>query len=78
MDLCNCRQRTDETLQEYIQRFSKKHNVLPNITNTDMINAFTCGTTYEALIHALSHETLRMTWELLDIVTKYATGEEAI
>jgi hypothetical protein len=39
-DLCNCRQRADETLREYIQRFSKKRNELPNITDTDVINAF--------------------------------------
>jgi hypothetical protein len=43
-----------------------------------MINAFTYGTTCEALIHALHHETLCMTQELLDIATKYATGEEAV
>jgi len=34
-----------------------------------MINAFICGMTYEALIHALGHKTSRMTWELLDVAT---------
>jgi len=68
-DLRNCRQRPDETLREYIQRFSKKLNELPNITDTEVINAFTCGMTYKALIHALSHETSCTTWELLDIAT---------
>jgi hypothetical protein len=68
-DLRNCKQRPDETLREYIQRFSKKHNELPNITDTDVINAFICGTTYEMLIHALDRETPRMMRELLDIAT---------
>jgi hypothetical protein len=77
-DLLNCRQRSNETLREYIQRFSKKHNELPNIADADVINAFIYGTTCEALVPVLSRETPRMTWELLDIATQYATGEEAI
>ena len=77
-DLHNCRQRTDETLLEYVQRFSKKHNELPTITDADVINAFICGTTCEALVHALSRETPRTTRELLDITTRYATGEAAV
>ena len=55
--------------QEYIQRFSKKRNELPNITDADIINTFTYGMTSEALIHALNRETLRMMWELLDVAT---------
>ena len=43
-----------------------------------MINAFIYGTTSKALIHALDRETPRMTWELLDIATLYAIGEEAV
>jgi hypothetical protein len=66
-DLHNYKQRADKTLQEYIQRFSKKRNELLNITDADMINAF--GMTYEALIHALGHETPCMTRELLDVAT---------
>jgi hypothetical protein len=77
-DLRNCRQRANETLQEYIQCFSKKHNELPNITDADMINAFIYGMTYEALVHMLGCETPRMTRELLDVTTQYATSEEAV
>ena len=43
-----------------------------------MIIAFICGTTYKVLIHALGCETPCTTWELLDITTKYATGEKAV
>ena len=68
-DLHNFRQRADDTLREYIQRFSTKHNELPNITDTDMINAFIYGMTCEALVHALGHETSRTLRELLDIAT---------
>ena len=77
-DLCNYRQRADETLQEYIQHFSKECNELPNITDADVINAFICGMTCKALIHALGRETPRMTREPLDVATRYATGEEVV
>ena len=42
-----------------------------------MINAFIYSMSYEALIHALSRETPRTMWELLDVATQYATSEEA-
>jgi hypothetical protein len=77
-DLCNYRQRSDETQYEYVQRFSKKRNELPNIMDTNVINAFTYDTTYEALIHTLRREASWMMRELLDVATKYAIGEEAI
>ena len=41
----------------------------PNITDTDVINAFIYGMTYEALVHAPDCETPRMMRELLDIAT---------
>ena len=66
------------TLQEYIHRFSKKHNELPNIADADVINGFICGMTCKALVHMLGHEIPCMMWELLDVTTKYAIGEEVI
>jgi hypothetical protein len=68
----------DKTLREYIQCFAKKHNELPNITNTDVINAFICGMTCEAPVHVLSRETPCMMRELLDITTQYVTDEEVV
>jgi hypothetical protein len=38
----------------------------------------TLGLTFKALIHALNCETSRMTRELLDVTTQYATGDEAV
>lgn len=64
--------------REKIQCFSKKRKELPNITNADIINAFTYGTTCEALVHALEREAPRMTQDLLDVTTKYTMREEAI
>ena len=77
-DLRNCRQRANETLRKYIQRFSKKRNELPNISDADVINAFICSMTCEALVYALGRETPCTTRELQDVAIQYATGEEAV
>ena len=52
-DLKNYRQKADETLREYIQRFSQQCNELPNVTDTDMIGAFLSRMTCESLVHKL-------------------------
>jgi hypothetical protein len=43
-----------------------------------MINAFMCGMTCEALVHALSHKTPCIMRKVLDVATQYATSEEAV
>ena len=43
-----------------------------------MIRAFISGMTNEALVHELGRCKLRMTWELLDLVTRHASSEEAV
>jgi hypothetical protein len=48
--------------------------MLPNVTDADVINAFTCSMTSEALAHEAPCTRL----ELLDVATKYATVEEAV
>ena len=55
-----------------------KRNELPNITDAGVIYAFICVMTCEVLVHALGSESSRMTWELLDVTTQYATGEKAV
>ena len=52
---------TDQTIgvparmaQDYICRFSKWCNSLPDIVDTDVISAFLSGTTYESLITSLA------------------------
>ena len=47
-------------------------------SDTDVINTFICGTTCEALINALGCETPGTMRELLDVATKYTTGEEVV
>lgn len=77
-DLKNCRQKLGEILREYIRRFSKQGNVLPNVTDADIIRVFLSGTTCESLVHKLGLKGPRTNKELLDIATSHTLGEEAV
>jgi hypothetical protein len=77
-DLRSCCQQPGESLREYIRRFSKQRTELPNITDSDVIGAFLAGTTCRDLVSKLGRKTLTKASELMDIATKFASGQEAI
>ena len=77
-DLKAYKQKVGETLCEYIRRFSKQCNELPDIVDTDMIGAFISGTSNEALIHELERCKPWTTRELLDLTTNHVSSEEAV
>jgi hypothetical protein len=77
-DLRSCRQQPGESLQEYIRRFSKQRTELPNITDSDVIGAFLAGTTCRDLVSKLRRKTPTKASELMDIATKFASGQEAV
>jgi len=77
-DLRSCRQKPDESLRDFIRRFSKQCTELPNITDFDVIGAFIAGTTCKDLVHELGRKTPMSTSQLLDIATNFASDEEAI
>jgi hypothetical protein len=76
-DLRSCRQQPRESLREYIWRFLKQRTELPNITDSDVIGAFLTGTTCRDLVSKLGHKTPTRASELMDIATKFASGQEA-
>jgi hypothetical protein len=76
-DLRSCRQQPGESLLEYIRRFSKQRTELPNITDSDVIRAFLAGTTCRDLVSKLGRKTPTKASELMDIATKFASGQEA-
>jgi hypothetical protein len=39
-ELCNCKQQAEESLREYMRRFSKRCTELPGATDNDTILAF--------------------------------------
>jgi hypothetical protein len=77
-DLRSCRQQSGESLREYIRRFSKQRTKLPNITDSDVIGAFLAGTTCRDLVSKLGRKTATKASELMDIATKFASGQEAV
>jgi hypothetical protein len=77
-DLRSCKQKPDKSLRDYIRCFSKQCTELPNITDSDVIMAFLFGTTCKELVRELGRNTPTTTNELMDIITNYTTGEEAV
>jgi hypothetical protein len=77
-DLRSCRQQPGESLREYIWRFFKQRTELPNITDSDVIGAFLAGTTCRDLVSKLGSKTPTKASELMDIATKFASGQEAV
>jgi hypothetical protein len=77
-DLRSCRQQPGESLRDYMWRFSKQRTELPNITDSDVIGAFVTGSTCRDLVSKLGCKTPTKASELMDIATKFASGQEAI
>jgi hypothetical protein len=77
-DLRSCRQQPGESLRDYTRRFSKQRTELPNITDSDVIGAFLAGTTCCDLVSKLGRKTPSRASELMDIATKFASGQEAV
>jgi hypothetical protein len=71
-------QQPGESLREYIRRFSKQCTELPNITDSDVIGAFLADTTCRDLVSKLGRKTPTKASELMDIATKFASGQEAV
>jgi hypothetical protein len=51
---------------------------LPNITDSDVIGAFLAGTTCRDMVSKLGRKTPTKASELMDIATKFASGQEAV
>jgi hypothetical protein len=77
-DLRSCCQQPRESLRKYIRRFSKQCTELPNITDLDVIGAFLAGTTCQDLVSKLGRKTPTKASELMDIATKFTSGQEAV
>jgi hypothetical protein len=77
-DLRSCRQQPGESLRDYIRRFSKQRTELPNITDSDVIGAFLAGITCRDMVSKLGRKTPTRASELMDIATKFASGQKAV
>lgn len=77
-DLNDCLQKSDEALRHYIWRFSRKCNLLTNLADVDVIDAFILGTTDKTLVHKLRQNSLQTAKEPFDIAISHGLREEAV
>jgi hypothetical protein len=56
----------------------KQRTELPNITDSNIIGTFLAGTTCRDLVRKLGRKTPTRASELMDIATKFASGQEAV
>jgi hypothetical protein len=78
LDLRACTQKPDESLRNFIRRFSKRCTELPSVTQSEIVHAFLEGTTCRDLVHELRRSPPVDSNELFDIATSFASGEEAV
>ena len=77
-DLKSCRQRPDESLRDFIRRFSKQCTELPSVGDSEIVQAFLLGTSCRDLVRELGQNVPTTAVALLDIATNFTSGEEAV
>jgi hypothetical protein len=73
-----CTQKPDESLRDFIQRFSKHCTELPSVAQSEIVHTFLEGTTCQDLVGELGRSLPVHSNELFDIATSFASGEEAV
>jgi hypothetical protein len=76
-DPASVMQKKGESLQEFIQHFCNKRNIIPKVDDKSIIMFFKKGLRDSSLIRKLTTKNPRMSEEMLAIVNKYALTEEA-
>ena len=77
-DLRGCQQQPNESLRDYIRRFSKQCNELPSVADSEIISAFLQGTTCRDLVRELGRSPPTSANGMFDVATNFASGEEAV
>jgi hypothetical protein len=77
-DLKDYWQKLSESLRNYNWRLSQNCHELPSVADVDVISVFWDGTTCHTLVHELGRKQPKTTKELLNIVTRHASSEEAV
>jgi hypothetical protein len=77
-DLHACTQKPDESLRDFIRRFSKRCTELPSVAQSEIVHAFLEGMTCRDLVRELGRSPPADSNELFDIATSFASGEEVV
>ena len=76
-DLRAVRQRPDEMLRQYLQRFYQTRHKITHVADSDVISAFREGVTNDRMLEKLGiRDDLTSTTELIDMADKCAKAEE--
>jgi hypothetical protein len=75
-ELQHCVQKNNETLREYIQRWTTLHNTVENVTEHQAVCAFKAGTRYRELVLKFGRSGDLSLSRAMEIANKYANGEE--
>ena len=76
-DLDRTNQKPSELLRSYIRRFSEMRNSIPNITEAEVITAFTKGLRHRELRSKFNRKTPIGISEMITTANQYADAEEA-
>jgi hypothetical protein len=77
-DLHVCTQKPDESLRDFIRRFSKRCTELPSVAQSEIVDAFLESTTCRDLVLELGRSPPVDSNELFVIATSFASDEEAV
>src|SRR5437762_12112360 len=77
-DLYQIGQRKDESLGEFIQRFMKKKNTIPGVSDAVVMASFRKGVKDPDLLKKQSRRQPKIVKELFDMADRYASQEEAM
>jgi hypothetical protein len=77
-DLRACTQKPDESLRDFIRRFSKHCTELPSVAQFEIVHTFLEGTTCRDLVCELGRSPPVDSNELFDIAISFTSGEEAV
>jgi hypothetical protein len=77
-DLRACTQKPDESLRDFIRRFSKRCTKLLSVAQSEIVHAFLEGTTCWDLMRELGRSPPVDSNQLFDIATSFASGKEAV
>jgi hypothetical protein len=76
--LRTCKQKPDETIRAYIQRWSIIKNSAENVSNERAIDAFIAGIRRRDLIEDCGRSNPRIVSDLMEIANRWAGGEDDV
>ena len=77
-ELRSCRQKHDESMRKYIQRWNIIKNSAENISDERAIDAFVAGVRRGDFVEALGRTNPRTVSALMEIANRWADGEDAV